>query len=202
MNRHQRAPATRREAPLDACVALGRKAPLASRGPKALSFTAKQLVLLHRAASLKHREFANCSAPSLARPLGKKNAALRLRALANTQKPHSLKKLQRGNAPPPRAPRTHHPRAAATRGAAAARRRRRNTQTSPRALQPPTHTPNPAGLPLQGGGSPRTTPRRRFDGSNDTYTARGSTTVLSEKQRHDPDHGNSCGGERVVYQQR
>ena len=124
MNRHQRAPATRREAPLDACVALGRKAPLASRGPKALSFTAKQLVLLHRAASLKHREFANCSAPSLARPLGKKNAALRLRALANTQKPHSLKKLQRGNAPPPRAPRTHHPRAAAM-----PRRRRRATPT-------------------------------------------------------------------------
>ena len=78
-------------------------------------------------------------------------------------------------------------------------RRRTNTPTSPRALQPPTHTPNPAGLPLQGGG---TTPRRRFDGSNDTYTARGSTTVLSEKQRQDPDHGNSCGGERVVYQQR
>ena len=198
MNRHQRAPATRREAPLDACVALGRKAPLASRGPKALSFTAKQLVLLHRAASLKHREFANCSAPSLARPLGKKNAALRLRALANTQKPHSLKKLQRGNAPPPRAPRTHHPRAAATRGAAAARRRRRNTQTSPRALQPPTHTAKPAGpLPQEAG-----QPRRRFDGSTTYYTARGSTTVLSEKQRHDPDHGNSCGGERVVYQQR
>ena len=43
--------------------------------PKALSFTAKHLVLLHRAASLNHREFANCSAPSLARPLGKKNAA-------------------------------------------------------------------------------------------------------------------------------
>ena len=199
MNRHQRAPATRREAPLDACVALGRKAPLASRGPKALSFTAKQLVLLHRAASLKHREFANCSAPSLARPLGKKNAALRLRALANTQKPHSLKKLQRGNAPPPHAP-SHIARALPRRrGAAAARRRRRNTPTSPRALQPPTHTPNPAGLPLQGGG---TTPRRRFDGSNDTYTARGSTKVLSEKQRQDPDHGNSCGGERVVLRQR
>ena len=45
-------------------------------------------------------------------------------------------------------------------------------------------------------------PRLQLDDSNDTYTARGSTTVLSEKQRHDPDHGNSCGGERVVYQQR
>ena len=92
--------------------------------------------------------------------------------------------------------------AAATQTPTKKRRRRAPTQTSPRALQPPTHTPNPAGLPLQGGGSPRTTPRRRFDGSNDTYTARGSTKVLSEKQRQDPDHGNSCGGERVVLRRR
>ena len=62
----------------------------------------------------------------------------------------------------------------------------------------PTHTAKRAGpLPQEAG-----QPRRRFDGSTTYYTARGTTTVASEKQRHDPDHGNSCGGERVVYQQR
>ena len=88
--------------------------------------------------------------------------------------------------------------AAATQTPTKKRRRRAPTQTSPRALQPPTHTAKRAGpLPPEAG-----QPRRRFDGSTTYYTARGSTTVLSEKQRHDPDHGNSCGGERVVYQQR
>ena len=87
--------------------------------------------------------------------------------------------------------------AAATQTPTKKRRRRRIHSNFTKRLQP-THTTNPAGLPLQGGG----TPRRRFDGSTTYYTARGSTKVLSEKQRQDPDHGNSCGGERVVYQQR
>ena len=198
MNRHQRAPATRKEAPLDVCVAFGRKSTTRESRPKALSFTAKHLVLLHRAASLNHREFANCSAPSLARPLGKKNAALRLRALANTQKPHSLKKLQRGNAPPPRASHTSPARcrdaaAPPSRDADAAtpklhreRFNRRLTRQTPQAFH----------------SKEAVAPRRRFDGSTTYYTARGSTTVLSEKQRQDPDHGNSCGGERVVLRRR
>ena len=83
--------------------------------------------------------------------------------------------------------------AAATQTPAKKRGQSAPTQTSPRALQP-THTAKRAGpLPQEAG-----QPRRRFDDSNDTYTARGSTKVLSEKQRQDPEHGNSCGGERVV----
>ena len=136
----------------------------------------------------------------LTAPARRKTAAIFARAAAYAQQRQFLAEgvaaamQHRARAPhtwPARAAQTHRP-PRCTGGA-------RKTPTSPRALQPPTHTPNPAGLPLQGGG---TTPRRRFDGSNDTYTARGSITVLSEKQRQDPDHGNSCGGERVVLRRR
>ena len=152
----------------------------------------------HRAASHRQTHFAILPSDTGPWPLPGCFAALRPSARANTKATTLAEELpQRCNAA--RARPTHRPRALRQRrGARCGKQKRVNPQLHHERFNRRLTRQTPQAFHSK----EAVAPRRRFDGSTTYYTARGSTTVLSEKQRHDPDHGNSCGGERVVLRRR
>ena len=159
MNRAQRAPATRKEAPADACVAFGRKSTTRESRPQHSGSPLLQPAYCSRPRPLTYTTRAN--APQiLTAPARRKTAAIFARAAAYTQQRQFLAEGVAAAMRRRRARASH-----ITGGAAATQtptkklRRRRIHSNFTKRLQP-THTPNPAGLPLQGGGSTTSTIRR------------------------------------------
>ena len=187
-NRAQKAPATRKEAPADACVAFGRK--ISATWPDwALDFSQRplkaQLVycIAQRPTNVALRGIA---ARGIAWPARRKTAAIFARAAAHTAKRQLLAEgvaaaMRRRRARASHIARDH-------RASETTHKKRpptRVTQTSPRALQP-THTPKRAGpLPHEAGHhvqaatiAPHPTPRAGVPRYSLRSSAKTRTTVI------------------------